>query len=186
MVVRDKLLEVAHLIHLTIFAGTLNQRVHLNRVFRMLGQHFLDLVVVEQNLLGESENLESLLPGHKTAFNPESLLCNLLATRIAILLSKRLVSLLVEVLANLFESLSLSKRSNILHILFRIHVRVEILQTSRTTAIRTDIFRVFFLVFEFLVKFLELRFGARIRAFWLRRERLLCFLLFDSLRLCGL
>lgn len=46
----------------------------------MLGEQVLNSEVVEELTLSESQNLKSLYTRHKPSSNPESLLCNLLAT----------------------------------------------------------------------------------------------------------
>lgn len=96
----DEGLEVLHLDHGP--CARFDQRVDLHRVVRVLGQHFLNFVVVEQLILSKAEYFKCLLFGYKTALDPETFFSDALAADVSVRgLLESLVQFLKEVASDL-------------------------------------------------------------------------------------
>lgn len=84
----DKRLEIAHLNHLAAILLTFNERVHLKRIFTVLGEQLLDHLVVQKLMLSEAQNLEGLFFRHEAALDTETFLSYLLAAHVSKLLHR--------------------------------------------------------------------------------------------------
>jgi hypothetical protein len=79
----DESLKISHFYHLAAVVAVLYQRVHLDRVFSVLGQESLDHFVVEQLFLAQPQNFEGLFLCNKPALDSEPLFSDLLAALVA-------------------------------------------------------------------------------------------------------
>ena len=79
----------------------------------MLGQHILNLDVVEEFILREPQNFEGLLFGDEATLDSESLFSDLLSARVGEFLHEHLVSLFGEVTHHAVKPLRLTQGSNV-------------------------------------------------------------------------
>ena len=63
----------------------------------MLRQQLLNLDIVQELSLGQTEDLKGLLLGDEATFDPQPFLCNLLPTDVLMLLPEGLVVLLFKI-----------------------------------------------------------------------------------------
>ena len=84
----------------------------------MLGQHFLDLLAVQQLGLCQPQDHEGLLAGHKPALDTEALIGDFGAARVLELLREGLVVLLLEVVRDNGEPFLFCQGADVFLILF--------------------------------------------------------------------
>ena len=94
----DQGLEVSYFNHFSRLFLIFNQRIQLHRTLSVLSQQILNLLVVEQLILSQTQDFEGLLLRHEPSFDTEALLCNLLSAAVGKLLHEDLVVLFLEIL----------------------------------------------------------------------------------------
>ena len=88
----------------------LNEGVDALVLITVVSEELLDLLVVKEVLLGHAKDLESLLLGHKAAFNSKAFLSNFFPKFIAVFLSLFSTILLFPEISNFCQSFLVTKQ----------------------------------------------------------------------------
>lgn len=111
----DEGLKVANFDHLSLLALIFNQRIDLDGIRGVRGEQVLDLHIVKQLILSQTQDFKSLIPCNEAALNSQTLFSDLFAACIGMFLGYSIF--LAPVIVHLLHPLLNCQRSYVLNLL---------------------------------------------------------------------